>query len=88
MQLQKDVILQLSKVNEKQMINMIYSLAPKSFLFIVSRRKLPYNQSYVAKKIKQSADKLKEQEEAFNQSRKRNKEQKSKQGALQEESKE
>ena len=60
MQLQKDVTLQLSKVNEKQMINMVYSLAPRSLLFIVTKRQLPYGKAYLMKKIKQSVDRLKE----------------------------
>ena len=56
------------------MINMVYSLAPRCFLFVVTKRQLPYTKAYLMKKIKQSVDKLKEQEQAYNDARKRSKE--------------
>ena len=46
------------------MINMVYSLAPRSFLFIVTKRQLPYGKAYLMKKIKQSVDRLKEHDRA------------------------
>ena len=44
---------------------MVYSLAPKSFLFVVTRKQLPYGNAYLMKKIKESVDKLKDQEKAY-----------------------
>ena len=43
---------------------MVYSLAPRSFLFIVTKRQLPYGKAYLMKKIKQSVDRLKEHDRA------------------------
>ena len=54
------------------MIHLVHSLAPKSFIFIVTRRKLPYGQQYVRLKVKETVEKLKNQEKAH-QDKKRNK---------------
>ena len=53
------------------MINMVYSLAPRSFLFIVTKRQLPYGKAYLMKKIRQSVDRLKEHDEAHGEAAKR-----------------
>ena len=41
------------------MIHLVHSIAPKSFLFVVTRRKLPYGQQYVRMKVKDTVEKLK-----------------------------
>ena len=56
------------------MINFAYSLAPKTFLFVVTKRQLPYGKAYLQKKIKESVDLLKEQDQAYRNARKRSKE--------------
>lgn len=70
LQLQKDVALQNTIINERQVLNMIYNLAPKSFLFILSLRKLPYGAREHKAQIKKMAERLHLQEKAYRNKRK------------------